>query len=163
MRVLILDVSVYMVYITNQCKTNYTQVGGGGVKSVSRGDRRKTLKFFVPITSKNSASVLTQKFWIDKHLPDLYYCTFDYVCTLQQTSSVWTATKKFCYDYYCKSAVLCSLRHIQSSDALETKKITAFIALYQSLILHPKLLWTFCILKSTLLTRQRPDWKTVCF
>ncbi len=37
-------------------------VYNGGVKSVSNGDcemtRRKTLKTFVPITSKNSASVL---------------------------------------------------------------------------------------------------------
>ncbi len=38
--VLRLDVSVYNVHITNQCQTNFTQggVGGGGVKSDSRGD-----------------------------------------------------------------------------------------------------------------------------
>ncbi len=57
--------SVYNVYITNQFQT--TCVWGRGVKSVSRGDwiarRRKTLKTFVPSTSKNSASGLVWMFW----------------------------------------------------------------------------------------------------
>jgi hypothetical protein len=43
-------------------QTNFKPLllGGGGIKSVSKGElriaRRKTVKIFVPITSKNSAS-----------------------------------------------------------------------------------------------------------
>jgi hypothetical protein len=39
LRVLRLEVSVYNVYITNQFQTTFAQGGGGGVKSVSIGDR----------------------------------------------------------------------------------------------------------------------------
>ena len=38
LRVLRLEVSVYNVYITNQFQTTFAQGGGGGIKSVSRGD-----------------------------------------------------------------------------------------------------------------------------
>ncbi len=60
MRVPRLEVfSVNKVYITNQFQNTFER-GGGGVKSASRGDcgieRRKTLKTFVLITPKNSAS-----------------------------------------------------------------------------------------------------------
>ncbi len=51
---------LYKVYITNQFQTIFAQ--GRGVKFVSRDDceieRGQTLKTFVPITSKNSASVV---------------------------------------------------------------------------------------------------------
>jgi hypothetical protein len=42
----------------NQFQITFAQGGGGGggVKSTSGGERRKTLKTFVQITSKNSAS-----------------------------------------------------------------------------------------------------------
>ncbi len=58
---IIFEVSVYNVYIETQFQTTFTQGGGGGgVKSVSRGDCKwqggKLVKTFVPITSKNSAS-----------------------------------------------------------------------------------------------------------
>ncbi len=56
LRVLRLEVSVNNVYITNQFQPTFAQGGQGG-KIRSRGDR-KTLKTFVPITSKNSASVV---------------------------------------------------------------------------------------------------------
>jgi hypothetical protein len=61
LRVLRLEVSVYNAYITNQLQTTFAQRGGGGVKSVSRGDcesKRKTLKTFVTITSMNAPSAL---------------------------------------------------------------------------------------------------------
>jgi hypothetical protein len=38
LRVLRLEISVYIVYITNQFQTTFAGGGGGGVKSVSRGD-----------------------------------------------------------------------------------------------------------------------------
>jgi hypothetical protein len=67
---------MYNVYITNQFQTTSAQ-GGRGVKSVSRFDcelhRRKTLKTFVPITSKNSASDLFLSF------PGLSSPDFDHV------------------------------------------------------------------------------------
>ncbi len=59
LRVLRFEVSVYYVYITNQFQITFAQ-GGRGVKSVVEVPvwiaRRKTLKTFVPVTSKNSAS-----------------------------------------------------------------------------------------------------------
>jgi hypothetical protein len=59
-----LEVLVYNVYITNQIQTTFAEEGGaGGVKSERRlwVGRRKTLKTFVPITSKNLASVIVSK------------------------------------------------------------------------------------------------------
>ncbi len=60
LRVLRLEVFLYNVYIANQFKTTFAQ--GGGIKiRLNRClwiARRKTLKTFVPITSKNSVSVL---------------------------------------------------------------------------------------------------------
>jgi hypothetical protein len=58
LRFLGLEISINYVYIANQFQTSFAQGGVGGVKSVSRPRmaRRKTLKTFVPITSKNSAS-----------------------------------------------------------------------------------------------------------
>ncbi len=62
LRVLILEVSEYNVYIINQSLTTFVQRGAGGeeVKSVSRADGEsqggKSLRLFGPITSKNSAS-----------------------------------------------------------------------------------------------------------
>ncbi len=56
----------YNVYITNQFQTTFAQRGGGGVKSVRRGDcewQGGTLKTFVSITSKNSASGLFCFHW----------------------------------------------------------------------------------------------------
>ncbi len=70
LRVFRLEVSLYNVCITNQFQTTFAQGGAGGggverVKSVRRGDieyqggkkNLKTFGTFVPITSKNSASV----------------------------------------------------------------------------------------------------------
>jgi hypothetical protein len=58
-----IEVSGYNVYITNQFQPTFAQGGRGmRVKSVSERwlwiARRKTLKTFVSITSKNSASLL---------------------------------------------------------------------------------------------------------
>ncbi len=60
LRVFRLEVSVYNVHITNQFQTTFAGGGGGGVKNNGRGDCErqggKTLKVFVRMTSKNSAS-----------------------------------------------------------------------------------------------------------
>ncbi len=66
LRVLRFEVSVYSFNIRDQFQTPFAFApgeGGGGIKSVSREvtvnvriSRRKALKIFVPITSKNSAS-----------------------------------------------------------------------------------------------------------
>ncbi len=58
-----LEVSVYNVYITNQFQTNFAWAGVGGgwgeksIVDVTVNSKKETLKTFVPITSKNSASV----------------------------------------------------------------------------------------------------------
>jgi hypothetical protein len=57
LRVLILEVSVYNVYITNQFQTTSAQGGRGKIRNRWLWiARRKTLKTIVPITSKDSAS-----------------------------------------------------------------------------------------------------------
>jgi hypothetical protein len=59
LRVLRLEVYVYNVYITNQFHTNSARGGGGGnllVEVTVNSKKEKTLKTFVPITYKNSAS-----------------------------------------------------------------------------------------------------------
>jgi hypothetical protein len=72
LRVLRLEVSVYIVYIKNQFQTTFAGwEGGGEVISVCIGDRRKTFKTFVLITSKNTASVVMLA---HTSLPNLYVC-----------------------------------------------------------------------------------------
>jgi hypothetical protein len=65
LRVLRLEVSVYIVYITNQFQTTCSRGGGGGVKSnllvkVTVNSKEENSKTFVPITSTNSVSVQVQ-------------------------------------------------------------------------------------------------------
>jgi hypothetical protein len=50
---------VYIVYTTNQLLTTFDQGGGGGplVEVTVKIVKKKILKTFVPITSKNSVSV----------------------------------------------------------------------------------------------------------
>ncbi len=72
LRILKLEVSVYNVYITNQLQTTFAQ-GGWGVKSVSTVELIvQGEKHFVPITSKNSASV---QYWRSRWLHTLYHKT----------------------------------------------------------------------------------------
>ncbi len=61
LRVLRLEVSIQNVDITNQFQTTFAPGGGGGVKSLVQvtvnSKEEISFKIFIPITSKNSASV----------------------------------------------------------------------------------------------------------
>ncbi len=60
MRVLRLEVSVYNVYITNQCQTTFARGEGGGgydpLEEVTVNTKEENSKTFVPIAAKNSVS-----------------------------------------------------------------------------------------------------------
>ncbi len=59
MRLLRLEVSVYYVYVTNQFQATFAR-GVRGVGGVTVNSKEKTLKAYVTITSKNSASGLVE-------------------------------------------------------------------------------------------------------